>query len=105
MGRSSFEFDLQVSKNELPLIKGLKALQRASIRSIIPLACAGVTRKLKIAKQLSTKNHRKSMQAGLTLTNKIPPSKGHEIKHPVRDRVENDIKIVLTAVWEYCFVL
>lgn len=45
------------------------------------------------------------MQAGLTLTNQIPPSKGPEIKHPVRGRVENDIKIVLTAVGEYYFVL
>lgn len=83
----------------------MNSSQRASIRSIMTLACAGVTIKLKIAMQLSTKNHRKSMQAGLTLTNQIPPSKGPEIKHPVRGRVENDIKIVLTAVGEYYFVL
>jgi hypothetical protein len=43
--------------------------------------------------QLSTKKHRKSMRAGLTLTNQIPSSKGPEIKHPVRDKVENDIKM------------
>lgn len=41
------------------------------------------------------------MQAGLTLTNQIPSSKGHEIKDLVRDRVEDDIKLVLTAVWDY----
>lgn len=33
------------------------------------------------------------MRAGLILTKKIPSSKGPEIKDPVRDRVENDIKI------------
>lgn len=33
------------------------------------------------------------MRAGLTLTNQIPSSKGPEIKHPVRDKVENDIQI------------
>lgn len=79
------------------IFKGISPIhssQRPSIKSITAVACAGVTRELQIAiKKLSTKKDRKSMRAGLILTKKIPSSKGPEIKDPVRDRVENDIKI------------
>jgi hypothetical protein len=57
-----------------------------------------------IPNQFPTKNHRKSMRAGLTLPIKYPPRKG--IKSNTQSGIDSGITLnLLTAVWEYSSVL
>lgn len=60
-------------------ISPIKSSQCSSTRSMIAVACAGVARELKMAMQFQTKNHLKSMRAGLTLPIKDPPCKGPKV--------------------------
>uniref|UniRef100_A0A0A9DG38 Uncharacterized protein n=1 Tax=Arundo donax TaxID=35708 RepID=A0A0A9DG38_ARUDO len=82
----------------------MRSSHRSSMRSMMAAACSGVAREARMATQLPSANHRKSIRAGLTLPTKYPPRVG--MKSKSQSEMDSGLTLNLfTAVWEYSSVL